>query len=76
MLSARSFEIYFEMIAGSDQVGEEVMRELCQRVLNEKGMPDDLENHCGGTNLLRKKDVWNCRWFKGLKLLEHGMSMA
>ena len=29
------------MIVASSHVGEEVIRELCQRVLDEKGMPDD-----------------------------------
>ena len=59
----------FETIAANGQIREKVMRKLCQRVLDGKGMP-----HGWKTSVVEpiyKRNVLNCRSYRGAKLLEH-----
>ena len=69
-------EVNFEMIAASGEVGEKVMRELCQRVLDGKGMPDDWKTSMVVPIYKGKGDVLNCGSYRGVKLLEHGMKIV
>ena len=58
-----------EMISASKEVGVSVMVQLCQPMLDAKGMQDEWQ-----TSVLVpifKGDVRNCNVYRGVKLLEH-----
>ena len=59
------------MIFASLEVRVSVIVELCQRVLDKKGMA----NKCAGTNF-QGKDVRNCSTYRGVKLLELAMKIV
>ena len=48
------------MMPGSGQVGKEMMRELYQKVLNRKGMPNDWETNVVVPSYKGKDGVLNC----------------
>jgi len=70
--AAEPFKVNFEMIDASGQVGGKVMKELCQRVLNGKGIPNDWKTSVVVPIFKGKGDVLNCGSYRGVKLLEHG----
>ena len=53
-------EVCAEMISASGEVGVGVMVELCQRVLNGKGMPDEWQISVLLPIFKGKRDVTNC----------------
>ena len=68
-------EITTEMIVADGRVAEEVMLQLCQRVLDGKGIPDEWKTSIEVPIFKGKGDVMNCDSCRGVKLLEHGMKI-
>ena len=52
------------------------MVELCQRVLDGKGMPDQWQTSVLVPIFKKKGDVRNCNTYRGVKLLEHAMKIV
>ena len=69
-------EVCAEMIYVSGEVGVNVMVELCQRVLDGKGMPDKWHTSVLVPIFKGKGDVKNCNTYRGVKLLEHTMKIV
>ena len=65
-----------EIINASGKVGIDVMIKFCQRVLDGKEMPQDWKTSVMVPINKRKRDVTNCRAYRGVKLLEHGMKIV
>ena len=69
-------EVSTEMIAASGEVGIRVMMELCQRLLDGKGMPEEWKTSVVIPIFKGKGDAMNCGAYRGVKLLEHGMKIV
>ena len=74
--AARPSEVCGEMISASGEVGVSVMMELCQRVLDGKGMPDEWQTSVMVPIFKGKRDVRNCSTYRGVKLLKHAMKIV
>ena len=68
-------EVTTEMIVAGGRIAEEVMLQLCQRVLDGKGVPDNWKTSVVVSIFKGKGDVMNCGSYRGVKLLEHGMKI-
>ena len=68
-------EITTEIIVAGGRIAEEVMLQLCQRILDGKGIPDEWKTSVVEPIFKGKEDVMNCGSYRGLKLLEHGMKI-
>ena len=68
-------EVSEEMIVASVEIGVKVMMELCQRVLDGRGMPDEWKTSVIVPIFEGKDDVMSCGSYKGVKLLEHAMKI-
>ena len=66
-------EVSVEMIVASGDIGVKVMMELCQRVLDGRGMPDEWKTSVIVPIFKEKDDVMSCGSYRGVKLLEHAM---
>ena len=66
-------EVSVEMIVASDKIGIKVMMELCQRVLDGRGMPDEWKTSVIVSIIKGKGDVRSCGSYRGVKLLEHAV---
>jgi len=64
------------MIAASGEIGIDVMVELSQSVLDERGMPDEWALSVVVPIFKRKGDAMSCDAYRGVKLLEHGMKIV
>ena len=64
------------MIFASEEVGVSVMVELCQPVLDWKGMSDEWQTSVLVPIFKEKGGVRNCNTYKGVKLLEHAMKIV
>ena len=62
-------EVSVEIMAVSWEIGIDVMVELCQSVLDERGMPDELELSVVVPIFKGKGDALNCGAYRGVKLL-------
>ena len=51
------------------------MRELCQKMLDGKGTPDDWETSVV-VPISKEKDALNCGSNRSVKLLEHGIKIV
>ena len=69
-------EVSVELIEASGEIGIEVMMELCQRVLDGKGMPDDWALSVVIPIFKGKGDATSCGAYRGVKLLEHAMKIV
>ena len=69
-------EVSVEMIVASGEIGVKVMMELCQRVLNGRGMPDEWKTSVIVTILKGKGNVMSCGSYRGVKLQEHAMKIV
>ena len=58
------------MISTSGEVGVSVMVELCQCMLDGKGMSDEWQTSVLVSIFKEKGDVRNCNTYSGVKLLE------
>ena len=69
-------EVSVEMIVASGEIRVKVMMELCQRVLDGRGMPDEWKTSVIVPIFKRKGDVMSCGSYRGMKLLEHAMKIV
>ena len=65
-----------EMIVASGEIGVIVMMELCQRVLDCRGMPDEWKTSMIVPMFKRKGDVKSCGSYRKVKLLEHALKIV
>ena len=68
-------EITTEMIVAGGRNAEEVMLQLCQRVLDGKGIPNEWKTSVVVPIFNGRIDVMNSVSYRGVKLLEHGMKI-
>ena len=71
-----STEAYVEMIQASGDVGIWVLIELCQGILDGKGMPKDWATSVAIPIFIEKGDIMNCGMYIGVKLLEHAKKIV
>ena len=64
-------KVNIDMIMASGKFGVAVLKKLCQRVLDGKGMPSVVVPTFKG-----KEDVMDCGAYRGVKLLEHAMKIV
>ena len=69
-------EVSVEMIVASGEIEVKVMIELCQRVLDDGGMPDEWKTSVIVPIFKRKGDMMSCGSYRGVKLLEHHMKIV
>ena len=69
-------EVSVEMIVASGEIGVKVMMELCQRVLDGRGMIDVWKTSVIELIFKGKGDVMSCGSYRGVKLLEHGIKIV
>ena len=69
-------EVSVEMIVASGEIGVKVMIELCQRVLDGRGMPDEWKTSVIVPIFKEKSVVMSCGLYTGVKLLEHAMKIV
>ena len=63
------------ILAGGD-VGIRELMELCHRILDGKGMPEDRATCVAIPIYKEKEDIMNCGMHRGVKLLEHAMKIV
>ena len=69
-------EVSVEMIAASGEIGIGVMVELCQGVLDGRGMLDDWVLSVVVPIFKGNGNAMNCMAYRGVKLLEHAMKIV
>ena len=69
-------ELSVEMIVTSGEIGVKVMMELCQRVLDGRGMPDERKTGVIVPIFKGKGNVMSFGSYRGVKLLEHAMKIV
>jgi len=75
--AAELSEISMEMIKASSKIGEDVMMQLCQRVLNGNEIPHEWKTSIVLPIFREKGDVMNCgSYSRGVKLLEPGRKIV
>ena len=73
--AAGPLEVSVEMIAPSGEIGIGVMVELCQGVLDGRGMPDEWVLSVVVPNFKGKGDAISCGAYRGVKLLQHAIKI-
>ena len=73
--AAAPSEVSVEMIAASGEIGVVVV-ELCQSVLDGRGMPDEWALSVVVPIFKGKGDAMSCGAYRGVKLLEHAMKIV
>ena len=71
-----SSKVSVKMIAASGEVMVKVTMELCQHVLDGKGMPDEWKTSVIVPIFTGKGDVTSCGSYREVKLLEHAMKIV
>ena len=74
--AAESSEVCGGMISVSGEVGVNGMVELCQRVLDGKGVSDEWQTSMLVLIFKEKGDVRNCNTYRGVESLEHAMKVV
>ena len=74
--AAGLFEVNMDMIMASGKFGVGVLKKLCQRVLDGKGMPEEWKTSVVVPIFKGKGDVMDCGAYRGVKLLEHAMKIV
>ena len=69
-------DVSLELIAASWVVGIQMTAEICQKVLDEFGMPVVWALSIVVSSIKRKGDIRNCSRYGAVKLLEHGMKVV
>jgi len=69
-------EISTEIIMASGKIGEDVMMQLYQCVLDGNGIPDEWKASVVVPIFKGKGGVMNCGLYRGVKLLEHGIKIV
>ena len=64
------------MIATNGEIWVKVMMNLCQRVLNDKGMSDEWKTSVIVSIFKGKGDVMSCRSYRGVKMLEQAKKIV
>ena len=68
-------EVSVGMIVASGEIGVKVMMQLCQHVLDGRGMPDEWKTSMIVPIFKRRGDVMSCGSYREVKLLEHAMKI-
>ena len=68
-------EVNMDVIIGSEKFGVEVIKTLCQRVFDGKGMPEEWKTSVVVPIFKGKGDVMDCGTYR-VKLLEHAMKIV
>ena len=63
------------MIVAGGRIAEEVMLQLCQRILDGKGIPNEWKTSVLVLIFEGKGDVMNCGSYRGVRLLKRGMKV-
>ena len=66
-------EVYTEMILAHGDFGITVLIELCHRILDRKGMPDDWSTSVVIPIFKGNGHIMNCGMHRGVRLLEDAM---
>ena len=69
-------EVNMDMIMASGKFGVGVLKKLCQRALDGKGMPEEWKTSFVVPIFKGKGDVMDCGAYRGVKLLEHAMKIV
>ena len=69
-------EVNKDMIMASGKFDVGVLKKLCQRVLDGKGMPEEWKTSVVVPIFKGKGDVMDCGAYRGVKLLEHAMKIV
>ena len=69
-------EVSVEMIVASGEIGVKVMMELCQRVMDGRGMPDEWKTSVIVPMFKGKGDVMSCGSHRGVKLLKYALKIV
>ena len=69
-------EVDFKMIIASGDTCIKVMVELCQRVLDDRGMPEERKTNVVVPIFKAKGDAMSCGAYRGVKLLKHAMKIV
>ena len=69
-------EVSVEMIAASEEIRIGVMAELCQGVLDGRGMPDEWALSVVVPIFKGKEDAMSCGAYRGVRLLGHAMKIV
>jgi len=63
-------------MASGIKIGEDVIMQLCQRVLDGNGIADEWKTSVVVPIFKGKGDVIKCASYRGVKVLEHGMKIV
>ena len=74
--ATRPSEVSLEIIVTSGKIWVKVMMELCQRILNGRGMSDEWKANVIVPIFKEKGDEMSCGSSRELKLLEHAMKIV
>ena len=74
--SAEPSKVNMDMIIASGKFGIGVIKKLCQRVLDGKGMPEEWKTSVVVPIFKGKGDVMECGAYRVVKLLEHAMKIV
>ena len=69
-------DMSLEFIDASREVGIQATAEICQKVLDGFGMPAEWALSIVVPIFKGKGDIRNCRCYRAMKLLEHGMKVV
>ena len=64
-----------ELLMHSGEIGVAVMKDICNKILNEESIPEDWKNSVLVPLYKGKGDPKECGSYRGIKLLEHGMKI-
>ena len=70
------YEASVEIIVASGEIRVKLMMELCQRVLDGRGMSDEWKTSVIVSIFKEQGDVMSCGSYRGVKLLEHAMKIV
>ena len=74
--AAKPSEVHMDMIIASGKFGIGVIKKLCQRVLDGKGMPEEWKTSVVVPIFKGKGDVMDCGAYRKGKQLEHAMKIV
>ena len=69
-------KVSLKMIVASGKIGVKVTMELCQHVLNGKGMPGEWKTSVIPPIFKGKSNVMSCGSYRAVKLLENAMKIV
>ena len=69
-------KVSVEMLVASGEIGIDLMVELCQSMLDGRGIPDEWALSVVVPIFKGKGDAMNCGAYRGVKLLQHAMKIV